>query len=83
MDFKFTAEQEAFRKEVRDFLEAEIKTGSFQPSCDAWIQGYSPEFTKKVSKKGWIGLTWPKEYGGQGRGVYESYLCGSPHRPQS
>src|SRR3990172_2364601 len=68
MDFKFTAEQEAFRKEVRDFLEAEIKAGTFEPGCDAWIQGYSPEFTKKVSKKGWIGLTWPKEYGGQGRG---------------
>ncbi|NIN35365.1 MAG: acyl-CoA dehydrogenase, partial [Gammaproteobacteria bacterium] len=30
-------------------------------------QGYSPEFTKKVAEKGWIGLTWPKEYGGQGR----------------
>lgn len=67
MDFKFTPEQEQFRKEVRDFLESEIKAGAFQPSCDAWIQGYSPEFTKKMSKKGWIGLTWPKEYGGQGR----------------
>lgn len=68
MDFKFTDEQEKFRQEARDFLEGEIKQGTFQPSCDAWIQGYSPEFTKKVSKKGWIGLTWPREYGGQGRG---------------
>ena len=68
MDFKFTDEQAKFRQEVRDFLEGEIKRGTFQPSCDAWIQGYSPEFTKKVSKKGWIGLTWPMEYGGQGRG---------------
>ncbi|HLB28421.1 MAG TPA: acyl-CoA dehydrogenase family protein [Dehalococcoidales bacterium] len=67
MDFKFTPEQEKFRREVKDFLEAEIKAGTFQPSCDAWIQGYSPEFTKKLSKKGWIGLTWPKEYGGAGR----------------
>jgi len=67
MDFKFTEEQEKFRKEVRDFLEEEIKQGTFKPSCDAWIQGYSVEFTKKVAKKGWIGLTWPKEYGGQGR----------------
>lgn len=67
MDFKFTEEQEKFRKEVKDFLEAEIKAGVFQPSCDAWIQGYSPEFTRKLSKKGWLGLTWPKEYGGQGR----------------
>ncbi len=67
MDFKFTEEQEAFRQEVRDFLEEELRQGSFEPSCDAWIQGYSPEFTRKVAAKGWIGLTWPKEYGGQGR----------------
>lgn len=67
MDFKFTEEQEAFRKEVRDFLEEELSKGTFQPSCDGWIQGYSPEFTKKVAKRGWIGLTWPKEYGGKGR----------------
>ena len=67
MDFQFTPEQEQFRQEVKDFLEAEIKQGTFQPSCDAWIQGYSPEFTKKVAQKHWIGLTWPKEYGGQGR----------------
>jgi len=67
MDFRFTEEQEAFRLEVRNFLEEEIKKGTFQPVCDGWIQGYSPEFTKKVAAKGWIGLTWPKEYGGQGR----------------
>ncbi|MFC1953075.1 acyl-CoA dehydrogenase family protein [Chloroflexota bacterium] len=67
MDFKFTEEQEKFRQEVKDFLEGEIKQGNFQPSCDAWIQGYSTDFTKKVAQKGWIGLTWPKEYGGQGR----------------
>ena len=67
MDFRFTEEQESFRQEVRDFLEKELKQGSFEPSCDAWIQGYSPEFTTKVAEKGWIGLTWPEEYGGQGR----------------
>jgi len=67
MNFEFTAEQNRFRQEVREFLESEIAQGTFQPKCDAWIQGYSPEFTKKVSKKGWIGLTWPVEYGGQGK----------------
>ncbi|MEE8352886.1 MAG: acyl-CoA dehydrogenase family protein, partial [Dehalococcoidales bacterium] len=67
MDFAFTPEQESFRQEVRDFLEAEISQGTFQPMCDGWIQGYSPEFTRKVAARGWIGLTWPKEYGGQGR----------------
>ena len=67
MDFKFTEQQEALRQEVRDFLEDEIKKGLWEPEVDAWIMGYDPEFTKRVSAKGWIGLTWPKEYGGQGR----------------
>ena len=67
MDFKCTEEQEKFRQEVRNFLEEELRRGTFKPSCDAWIQGYSPEFTKKVAQRGWIGLTWPKEYGGQER----------------
>ncbi len=67
MDFAFTPEQESFRQEVRGFLEAEISQGTFQPICDGWIQGYSPDFTKKMADRGWIGLTWPKEYGGQGR----------------
>jgi len=71
MDFKFTEEQEAFREEVRNFLEEELKKGTFEPTCDGWIQGYSPEFTKKVAEKGWIGLTWPREYGGGERSNIE------------
>ncbi|MFC1892538.1 acyl-CoA dehydrogenase family protein [Chloroflexota bacterium] len=67
MDFRFSEEQEKLRQEVRDFLEGEIKQGLWQPSCDGWIMGYDPEFTKRVAARGWIGLTWPKEHGGQGR----------------
>lgn len=74
MDFSFSEEQNRFREEVRDFLEDELKRGTFKPSCDAWIQGYSPEFTKKLARKGWIGLTWPKEYGGQGRSHIERLI---------
>ncbi len=66
MDFKLSEEQEQFRQEIRDFLEGEIKQGLWEPKCDAWIMAHDPEFTKRVAKKGWIGLTWPKEYGGQG-----------------
>ncbi len=70
MDFRFSEEQIQFRQEVRNFLEEELRRGTFKPSCDARIVAYSPEFTKKVAQRGWIGLTWPKEHGGQGR----SYL---------
>lgn len=67
MDFTFTVEQQSFRQEVRVFLEDEIRKGTFRPMCDGWIQGFSREFTKKVAAKGWLGITWPKEYGGLGR----------------
>jgi alkylation response protein AidB-like acyl-CoA dehydrogenase len=66
MDFGFTEKQNKFRQEVRHFLEEEIKKGYWKPACDAWIQGFDPAFTKRVAQRGWIGLTWPKEYGGQG-----------------
>ncbi len=67
MDFKFNEEQEKFRQEVVAFLEEEMRQGAFQPISDGWVHGYSHEFSKKIAQKGWIGLTWPKEYGGQGR----------------
>ena len=74
MDFAFTEEQERFRQEVRSFLEDEIRRGVFKPACDAWIQGFSPEFTKTMAQKGWIGLSWPKEFGGQGRSNVDRFI---------
>lgn len=74
MDFKFTPEQDKFREEVRDFLEGEIKQDLWEPEIDAWIMGYDPKFTKRLSDKGWIGLTWPKEYGGAGRSFIDRLI---------
>ena len=64
MDFDFTEEQKAFREEVRSFLKEELEAGSFVPRQNSWIEGYSREFSKKLSQRGWIGLTWPTEWGG-------------------
>ncbi len=74
MDFRFSEQQQKLRQEVRDFLEGEIKQGLWQPSCDAWIMGHDLAFTKRVAAKGWIGLTWPKEYGGQGRSFVDRLI---------
>ncbi|MFC2067333.1 acyl-CoA dehydrogenase family protein [Chloroflexota bacterium] len=71
MNFAFTEEQEQLRREVRDFLEAEIAQGTFQPREDAWMVGNSREFSRKLGQRGWIGMTWPKEYGGGGRSYAE------------
>ena len=74
MDFEFTPEQEAFRKEVQAFLEAEIAAGTFKPGCDGWTHTFSPVFTKKVAQKHWIGITWPKKYGGQERSNWDRLI---------
>ena len=74
MDFKFTEEQDKFRQEISDFLEGEIEQGLWEPTCDSWIMGYDPEFSKRVAAKGWIGLHWPKEYGGQGRSAIDRLI---------
>ncbi|MBI3301816.1 MAG: acyl-CoA dehydrogenase family protein [Deltaproteobacteria bacterium] len=63
MDFALTPEQEAFRAQIREFLAQEMPSGSSYE--DGWITGYSPEFSRKLGARGWIGLTWPKQYGGQ------------------
>ncbi len=65
MDFAFNSEQESLRDDVRSFLEQEIREGKWEPQCDAWIQGFDPGFTKRVAQRGWIGLTWPRQYGGK------------------
>lgn len=64
MEFGFTEEQERFRQEVRDF----IKTTPWGEIADPHqtAPNYSPSFYRKVVERGWIGLAFPKEYGGQG-----------------
>jgi len=67
MRFTFTKEQEEFRKEVSDFLKGEIDAGAFTPDVAEIIADPSQEFSRKLARRGWLGITWPKEYGGQGR----------------
>lgn len=71
---RFTEEQEAFRREVREFLEEEKRKGTFETKCDSWLNGASPEFSKKLGEKGWIGMTWPKKYGGGERNALDRYI---------
>lgn len=65
MRLTFTREQEEFRQEVREFLEAELAAGTFKTTADVMVGPRNQEFSKKMAKKGWIGITWPKKYGGQ------------------
>jgi alkylation response protein AidB-like acyl-CoA dehydrogenase len=67
-------ECDALRREVRAFLAAEIAAGTYHPQEPGNDHGFSPEFSRKVGAKGWIGMTWPKQYGGHERSFLERYV---------
>lgn len=73
MDFRFTAEQEAFRQDIQTFLhDALPETPAIAE--DAWILGFDRAFSQRLAAQGWIGLTWPREYGGQGKSYLERLI---------
>jgi len=61
------------RAEVRGFLMDEIKAGTFSPSGGE-KRGFNKEFSRRVGKRGWIGMAWPKQYGGGERSHMERYV---------
>ena len=71
MNFLFSGEDEAFRKEVRAFIDAELS-----PAIMAGEDPYTDEhfedamaFRRKLGEKKWIGIGWPEEYGGLGASI--------------
>ena len=77
MRIEFTKEQISLREELRKYfknlmnnkLKKELKKGA--------REGGGPEFRKaleKIGSDGWIGLSWPKEYGGQEATPLEQYI---------
>ena len=66
-------EAEALRAEVRAFLDAELKDYPPVLRARSW-SGADPEFSRKVGARGWIGMTWPKKYGGHERSAFERYV---------
>lgn len=61
------------RLAVRQFLQEELAAGSFTPRPDAWLKAHSPEFSRKLGARGWLGMTWPRQWGGSGRTPFERF----------
>jgi alkylation response protein AidB-like acyl-CoA dehydrogenase len=74
VDFKLTPAHEAFREEIRGFLRSELPAERRSVREDGWVVGFSRAFSEKLGKRGWLGLTWPREYGGQARSVLERLI---------
>ena len=68
MDFRPDEEQLTLRAGIRRFLNEHLPEP--RPLEDSWMVGFDREFSRKLGAAGWIGLTWPKRYGGRER----SYL---------
>ncbi len=79
MNFEFSPEQLAFVKEVEAFLDANDDPDVFDVTRENMAQIVdTPKrraFMASLGERGWLGMTWPKEYGGsEGEGVYEYLL---------
>jgi alkylation response protein AidB-like acyl-CoA dehydrogenase len=83
MDFLFTPEQEAFRDELKDWLAVHMKElpdwwGNWAlpgPHIDsAEYEEFAIWWHRKLFDAGFVGITWPKEYGGRGGTVMEQVI---------
>ena len=68
-------EDEALRAPVREFLAQAMRNVPAHVRTKSW-SGYDSNFSRELGRKGWLGLTLPKEYGGAGRSPFAR--TGSP-----
>lgn len=66
-------EDEALRIPVREFLADAMRNVPAHVRARSW-SGYDANFSRELGRKGWLGLTLPKEYGGGGRSPYARYV---------
>src|SRR5258707_3965349 len=66
-------ECEALRRDVRAFLAAEVAAGRWRAGGDFGAR-HDAAFSQRLGAQGWIGMTWPKKYGGHERTALERYV---------
>ena len=76
MELDLTTEQRKFRGELRDYF-ADMMTGALSTELSSGGEGGGPEFRKamkQMGKDGLLGISWPKQYGGQERSAIEQFI---------
>ncbi|MDO8394892.1 MAG: acyl-CoA dehydrogenase family protein [Dietzia sp.] len=69
-----SADMDALRVEVRDFLSEEIAAGRLTPWIDTWLTRWDEDFTRRLAERGWVGMAIPTGYGGRGRTHLERFV---------
>ena len=64
---------EVLRAEVRAFLAEHLPKRASTEGVGSW-GGHDRDFSRKMGARGWIGMTWPKRYGGHERNALERYV---------
>ncbi|MET0369858.1 MAG: acyl-CoA dehydrogenase family protein [Sphingobium sp.] len=67
------AAAEILRAQVRAFLAEALATRTPLERSESW-NGYDRDFSRAMGARGWLGMTWPKEYGGHERSAFERYV---------
>jgi alkylation response protein AidB-like acyl-CoA dehydrogenase len=79
MDFELAAEEQAFEQEVEAFLRQHASPEAADPHPEQLSQTVDTPakraFMAKLAERGWLGMSWPREYGGGERpGIYDYIL---------
>lgn len=61
------------REQVQAFLAEELASARFVPRCDSWMTGFDRGFSERLAARGWVGMTLPTQYGGQGASSSERF----------
>lgn len=61
------------RAEVREFLAGHGQNWTLLDAAHSWNR-FDADFSRAVGDRGWIGMTWPRQYGGHGRSALERYV---------
>jgi alkylation response protein AidB-like acyl-CoA dehydrogenase len=80
MDFNLSPEDEAFRRELRNWLEANLPESErvapidfmFEESDEQWQRRL--RWHQKMHAAGWVGISWPREYGGRGASLTQQLI---------
>jgi alkylation response protein AidB-like acyl-CoA dehydrogenase len=77
MEFAYTADQEGLRQEVQQFIADNVTKDVREEIANTDEMSQGPlvrDLRKKVAANGWVGISWPKEYGGQDGSRIDQYI---------